>query len=259
MTLSTSLAPHLPLLRRYARALTGAQKSGDAYVAATLQALVEDPGALDSTLDPRAALYRAFHAIWASSTADDSEPESKLAAKAQERLRALTPLHRQALLLNTVEGFTVDDTAAIIGVERARAADLIANARAELEDQTRSRVLIIEDEMLIAFDLSDIVERLGHEVVATVDTATKAVAAAEGQRPDLILADIQLADGSSGIDAVRDILSQFSVPVIFITAFPDRLLTGERPEPTFLISKPYQEQVVQAAISQALFFETTAM
>jgi len=181
-----------------------------------------------------------------------------MAAKAQERLQTLTPRHRQALLLSTVEGFSVDETAAIIGVERSRAAELIANARAEIESQTRANVLIIEDEMLIAFDLTDIIERLGHRVVATVDTAAKAVAAAEEHRPDLILADIQLADGSSGIDAVKAILSASKVPVLFITAFPDRLLTGERPEPTFLITKPYQEQVVQAAVSQALFFESSA-
>ncbi|MBU2381500.1 MAG: response regulator, partial [Alphaproteobacteria bacterium] len=73
-------------------------------------------------------------------------------------------------------------------------------------------------------------------------------------RPGLVLADIQLADGSSGIDAVKDILKRFDVPVIFITAFPERLLTGERPEPTFLITKPFQPETVKAAISQALFF-----
>jgi CheY-like chemotaxis protein len=93
--------------------------------------------------------------------------------------------------------------------------------------------------------------------VATVDTAAKAVQAANQERPDLILADIQLADGSSGIDAVKDILASFAVPVVFITAFPDRLLTGERPEPTFLITKPYLERTVQAAVSQALFFESS--
>jgi len=74
------------------------------------------------------------------------------------------------------------------------------------------------------------------------------------ERPDLVLADIQLADGSSGIDAVRDILAAYTAPVIFITAYPDRLLTGARPEPTFLISKPFQTETVQAAVSQALFF-----
>jgi CheY-like chemotaxis protein len=263
MNLSNVLAPHIPLLRRYARALTGSQRSGDAYVAATLQALIEDRGAFDMSLPPRVALYRVFHAIWDSAHIDPAPAAadgsgSNLAAKAQERLRALTPLSRQALLLTTVEGFTTDEAARIIGAPWSEVTALVAEARAEIERQTRARVLIIEDETLIAIDLSDIVSKLGHEVVATADTASKAIAAAAQHKPDLVLADIQLADGSSGIDAVNEILHRVAVPVIFITAFPDRLLTGERPEPTFLITKPYLEETVQAAVSQALFFETTA-
>lgn len=259
MNLSNVIAPHIPLLRRYARALTGSQRSGDAYVAATLQTLIDDRSAFDMSLPPRVALYRVFHVIWGSSNIEPSPPETHgLAAKAQERLRSLTPLSRQALLLTTVEGFTTDEAARIVGRPWAQVTDLVAEARAEIERQTRARVLIIEDETLIAIDLSDIVAKLGHEVVATADTASKAIAAAAAHQPDLVLADIQLADGSSGIDAVNEILHRVSVPVIFITAFPDRLLTGERPEPTFLITKPYLEETVQAAVSQALFFETTA-
>lgn len=259
MSLSTTLAPLLPLLRRYARALTGSQSSGDAYVAATLEALIQDRSVLDADLPPRVGLYRAFHAIWSSSLVEPKpESESGLAARAQKRLASLTPLRRQALLLTTLEGFSVSDAALIIGVDPQEAGVLVSAARSEIERQTAARILIIEDEMLIAVDLSEIVEKLGHTVVATVDTAAKAVRAAAAHRPDLILADIQLAEGSSGIDAVKQILKDAPVPVIFVTAFPERLLTGERPEPTFLITKPYLEQTVQAAVSQALFFESSA-
>ncbi|MDP8913796.1 MAG: response regulator, partial [Pseudomonadota bacterium] len=86
-----------------------------------------------------------------------------------------------------------------------------------------------------------------------------AVALANDTEPDLVLADIQLADGSSGVEAVEDILEKMEVPVIFVTAFPERLLTGERPEPTFLITKPFQRSTVKAAIAQALFFDTTTV
>ena len=85
-------------------------------------------------------------------------------------------------------------------------------------------------------------------------THSEAVELYHRTSPRMVLADIQLADGSSGIDAVNDILMNHAVPVIFITAFPERLLTGERPEPTFLITKPFQPETVKAAISQALFF-----
>ena len=136
---------------------------------------------------------------------------------------------------------------------------LVADALAEIDSQTRARVLIIEDEPLIAMDLETIVRDQGHEVTGVAVTRDEAVALALDDRPGLVLADIQLADDISGIDAVKDILAQFNVPVIFITAFPERLLTGERPEPTFLITKPFQRSTVKAAISQALFFDQSTV
>ena len=74
----------------------------------------------------------------------------------------------------------------------------------------------------------------------------------------MILADIQLADGSSGLEAVNEILGMLEVPVIFITAYPERFLTGSRPEPAFLITKPFLTDTVKAVISQALFFQRKA-
>ena len=119
---------------------------------------------------------------------------------------------------------------------------------------TGRNILVVEDEPLIAMDIEQLVESLGHKVVSVARTHKEAVSLFAQTNPRMILADIQLADGSSGIDAVKDILAEFNVPVIFITAFPERLLTGERPEPTFLITKPFQRSTVKAAISQALFF-----
>ncbi|MET0372811.1 MAG: response regulator, partial [Rhizorhabdus sp.] len=136
---------------------------------------------------------------------------------------------------------------------------LVSEAISEIDSQTRTRVLVIEDEPLIAMDLESIVRDMGHEVTGVAVTRDEAVALAMEERPGLVLADIQLADDSSGIDAVKDILAEFAVPVIFITAFPERLLTGERPEPTFLITKPFQRSTVKAAISQALFFNAATV
>ena len=167
----------------------------------------------------------------------------------------MTPLSRQALLLTAMEGFTPEDTAYLIEVDADEVEALVAEALAEIEKQTRARVLIIEDEPIIAMDIETIVRDLGHDVTGVAVTRDEAVALAMEDRPGLVLADIQLADDSSGIDAVKDILAEFEVPVIFITAFPERLLTGERPEPTFLITKPFQRSTVKAAISQALFFD----
>ena len=157
-----------------------------------------------------------------------------------------------------MEGFSHEDAAFLIDKKPEEVSTLVKDALTEIEKQTKTRVLIIEDEPIIAMDIESIVLDLGHEVTSIAVTRDEAVAAAEEQKPGLILADIQLADDSSGIDAVKDILEKFAVPVIFITAFPERLLTGERPEPTFLITKPFQRSTVKAAIAQALFFKSTA-
>jgi CheY-like chemotaxis protein len=118
--------------------------------------------------------------------------------------------------------------------------------------------MIIEDEPLIAMDLESLVESLGHGVTGIARTHREAVALAGKKQPGLILADIRLADMSSGVDAVKEILLSFEVPVIFITAYPEQLLTGERPEPAFLITKPFRPANVTAVISQALFFGRNA-
>ena len=261
MSLGQQLAPHLPFLRRYGRALTGSQTHGDRYVRATLEAIVAAPEEFPRDVDPRLGLYRTFHAIW-NSTNYDETPESMSASLgdgqesiARARLARMTPLSRQALLLTAMEGFTPEDAGYLIDVEVAEVDSLVAEALAEIEQQTRARVLIIEDEPIIAMDIETIVRDLGHEVTGVAVTRDEAVALAMEDRPGLVLADIQLADDSSGIDAVKDILAEFEVPVIFITAFPERLLTGERPEPTFLITKPFQRSTVKAAIAQALFFD----
>jgi CheY-like chemotaxis protein len=262
MSLGQDLAPHLPFLRRYARALTGTQGHGDAFVKATLEAIVAAPNEFPRHVDPRLGLYRTFHAIWSSANIEDDPGELEAEDPegiAKARLARITPLSRQALLLTAMEGFTPEDAGYLIGASADDVERLVAEALAEIERQTRAEVLIIEDEPIIAMDIETIVRDLGHSVTGVAVTRDEAVAQAMARRPGLVLADIQLADDSSGIDAVKDILQEFQVPVIFITAFPERLLTGERPEPTFLITKPFQRSTVKAAIAQALFFDSATL
>ena len=261
MVLAHEIAPHLPLLRRYARALTGSQDSGDAFVGATLEAIIASPEEFSRDVPPRVGLYRIFHAVWSTASIevpDEANTLDRREAIARKRLSSLTPITRQALLLTVMEGFSNAQAARILELDSEKVADLVAAAVDEIDRQTSTSVLIIEDEPVIAMDLEGIVAGLGHAVTAITDTRDLAIKVAIEKRPGLVLADIQLADGSSGIDAVKDILNSFEVPVIFITAYPERLLTGERPEPTFLITKPFQSETVRAAISQALFFESTA-
>ena len=257
MSLSTRIAPHLPFLRRYARAVTGSQAAGDGYVAAVLEALIEDIGLFPDTSNDRISLYKLFCSQFEKISIDLTENASPFAweQQAAANLSLIAPAPRQAFLLVSVEGFSIADAAEIMGLSQGEFSKLLTVASEDISRQVATDVLIIEDEPLIAMDLEQIVRDLGHEVTGVAVTRDEAVALAMEDRPGLVLADIQLADDSSGIDAVKDILAEFSVPVIFITAFPERLLTGERPEPTFLITKPFQRETVKTTISQALFFD----
>ena len=254
MSMTQTLAPHLPYLRRYARALTGSQASGDAHVRAALQALLTGDEALAEGVPPRVGLYRLFHAIWESGAEhyDEAAGSGSGPGKTPEnRLRALSASKRAALLLTAVEAFIIDE-----GPEEVEKA--ILDAQKTIDSQLASRVMIIEDEPIIAMDLENLVSELGHKVVAVASTKDEAVAKAHSERPGLVLADINLGEGGSGIDAVSEILAAFDIPVIFITAYPEKLLTGERPEPTYLIAKPFLPETVQATVGQALFFHPVA-
>ena len=247
MSFRQQLASQLPYLRRYARALTGSQSLGDAAVRETLEALLEAPEEWDETAPVKTELFRTFHRIW------NSEMIAPLESRGRSGVIAEFPVkRRQSLLLSTVEGFTVSDVAAILGISQEDVSQHVQAARSAIEDALSARVLIIEDESIIALHIKQIVESLGHEAIAIVRTRAEAVAKARDERPELVLADISLADGSSGIDAVKDILAEQTVPVIFITAFPERLLTGERPEPTYLITKPFEPETVIAPSGLAL-------
>jgi len=259
MSISQAILPHLPYLRRYARALSGTQAAGDSYVGAALEVLIEDPKLFDSNLDPRVSLYRTFSGLWNSVGINlKAEGQDDPGNLVDRKLESITPLPRQAFLLSSVEGFSLPEIALILNAGDAEIEALIDQAGREIATQVATDVLVIEDEPMIAMDLESIVEGLGHRVLGVARTRTEALDAIQKSTPGLVLADIQLADGSSGLDAVNEMLASFEVPVIFITAYPDRLLTGERPEPAFLITKPYQPDTVKAIVSQALFFDRRA-
>jgi CheY-like chemotaxis protein len=257
MSISDAIAPHIPFLRRFARALCGTQAAGDAYVAATLEEILADPACFDAKLEPKVALYKLFLRSWRSVSLNAHVEPRDIGDEnsAARNLAAISLEPRMAFLLSAVESFNPGEIAQVIDCTPEKAADYIDRAGREISEQIRTTVLIIEDEPLIALDIQSLVEQLGHDVTTIARTHTEAVRAALKARPGLILADIQLADGSSGLEAVNEILGTQEVPVIFITAFPERFLTGQAPEPAFLITKPFSADSVKAVISQALFFD----
>jgi DNA-directed RNA polymerase specialized sigma24 family protein len=240
-----------PFLRRYARALTGSQTNGDGLVARAIEELLSGSVRLDPDLSLRVGLYRVLHQVW-NATGQDSDSRSTI----DRRLQGLSPDRRAALLLVGMEGFADEEAAQVLEMGAGVFKTVLGEAERDLDQQLASKVLIIEDEPIIALDLTRLVRELGHDVVGAAATRSEAVEMARADPPGLVLADVRLADGSNGIDAANDILSEIDVPVIFITAFPEHLLTGERPEPAFLITKPFREEAVRALVAQALFFHT---
>ena len=261
-SLSSLIALQLPYLRRFARALTGSQASGDAYSLAALEALVEADEVPGDRAGVRKALFKVFLTIWTSipihHLADPVAVTQALRA-ADRNLEALTPMPRVAFLLRAQEGFESEEIADMMNIPIVDVEALIKQAGHEIAAQLSTDILIIEDEVIIAIDLEALVTDLGHRVTRIARTHKEAVAAFADKAPGLVLADIHLADGSSGLEAANEILTECQVPVIFITAYPERLLTGERPEPTFLITKPFRPETVMAIVSQALFFDRRAL
>ncbi len=257
MSLTARVAIHLPLLRRFARAVTGSQTSGDAYVAAMLESLIADISIMPKEDDDKVAVYKLFISVFDRLDVTPKPIDTPFAweKRAANNLLNLPKRERIAFLLMALEGFSSSAAATVLDISEAEFSRLIDEATRQISEQVVTDVMIIEDEPLIALDIEQMVEELGHTVTGIARTHSEAIKLYSETKPKLVLADIQLADGSSGIDAVNDILkTDSSIPVIFITAFPERLLTGERPEPAFLVTKPFNPDMVKALISQALFF-----
>ena len=231
----------LPYARRYARALAGQQAAGDAMVADALRAVLAaapGQGGLSTDAGARTALYTAI---------GDLAPEEPAGAA------EVSPLQRRLLLLTALEEQTLTAAAAACCLSPEAAELELRLAREHLRSGAAARVLIIEDEPIIALDIQELVERCGHSVVGIASTEAEAVEIAEAERPGLVLADINLGAGGDGTSAVARILRTVTtMPVIFVTAYPERLLTGEALEPAFVITKPFDPTTLAVATYQAV-------
>ena len=225
----------LPYARRYARALTGSQQHGDALVAEALRGvLAATPPAGEHAL--RVAMYGAI---------SDAAPY-------EDAGQEMNSVQRKLLLLTALEELPLTDAAAALRLQVDAAEHELRVARDRLRAGAAARVLIIEDEPIIALDIQELVERCGHSVVGIAATEQEAVEIARRDPPTLVLADINLGVGGDGATAVARILKDISVPVIFVTAYPERLLTGDVTEPAFVITKPFDPTTLAVATYQAV-------
>ncbi len=253
MSVSHDIVRLLPYLRRYARALTGAQSTGDEYVRLCLEAILAEPERIKKANDLRVELFAVFHDAWGA--VDSAVPAARGEGSGLNRqLAALPSIERQVLLLIALERFSTSEASQILKLDETDVVRKLDVARQELRRQATARVLIIEDEPVIAMDIAGIVESLGHEVIGIAGRHAEAVELARQYQPGLVLADVQLQDGDSGILAVQEIMRSMDAPVIFVTGFPERLLTGDRVEPAFIVTKPFDQETLKVAIVQALSF-----
>lgn len=235
MRLADNLERELPYMRRYARAVTGSGERGDALVEAALVSFMDDVPPATGRLEIFTRLEQTIRASGVATAGTDT-----------------ASLPRRALLLTAMEGFAPGDAALIMGCADEEISQLITDAENDLTASLAADVFIIEDEPIVAVHIEQIARSLGHNVVGHATTCEQAVEACRALKPSLLLVDIQLADGSSGAEAANIITRELDIPVVFITAFSERLLTGRIGEPIYLIAKPFRPDMLKAVMSQAL-------
>jgi len=255
------LLPHLPYLRRYARALTGSQRRGDSYVAATIESILAEVALDELAAKPKILLFRSFHDVWQRlappPVAEGGGPEDEQVRTVKRALAAMPRWDRQAYLLNRLEKFEVADIATILRTKPEEVELRIERAADQIADVPAARILIIEDDPVIALGHAQIVRDMGHDVAGIAATKAAALALNAGETPDVLLVDIRLQGDDDGLETVEEIIKTSSTPVVFVTGHPEDLLTGRKREPAFVIAKPFDPEVLKVAISNALAFRNS--
>ncbi|TXL73321.1 response regulator [Vineibacter terrae] len=252
---SRQLLDTLPFLRRYARALTGSQDKGDQWVRLCVEVLLQQPELMRDGTSTKVDVFALFHRLqrpFGGLDSDGGGDPGTAPGRLKVQIGEIPDMQRKVLLLTVLEGFAIEDAARILAITPAEAEEALRTAREELRRVASVRVLVIEDEAVIALDVAKIVRGAGHQVVGIAATEDAAVSLAAKHTPDLVIADIQLRGDDNGMAAVRQILKSMSVPIIFVTGYPERLLTGEGIEPAFVITKPFDPDLLKTAMAQAL-------
>ena len=249
------LTRQLPYLRRHARMLLGRQDHADLVIEEALRELLRAGDSVAIAHDPRRELLKAlYEALHVQGQPEQTASSAETTEPVDARLQSLSLPRRSVLLLLSVERLSVTEVGDVTGLNSSDVLRLAREAQNDVERRLETDILIIEDEWAIARDLRRIVSDLGHRVTGVAASREQALQLAARDNPGLVLADLHLADGDSGVDAVREIFRDRPTPAIFVTAFPERLLARARPEPIYLITKPFSPAMIKSTVSQALFF-----
>ncbi len=247
---------NLPSLRRFARVLVGNTKWADTAIEQMLELSTTRPWYWEDAEPSKTNLYRAFLRYWndplRTRVASSRAGASLEKVNTTEITGREISIPRQAFLLVSLEKFSSSEVCIILDLREDQLEVSLQQAREQMRCGYSANILIIEDELLIALDLELIATELGHNVVGLARTHEEALAIASGTDLDLILADLNLADGSSGVRASEELMKSKSLPVIYISGISENFVTGRASEAEFFLSKPFQRENARALIGHAL-------
>jgi CheY-like chemotaxis protein/DNA-directed RNA polymerase specialized sigma24 family protein len=249
---AVEIIDQLPDLRRYAAALVGDQAHADTLIELCLERLLAEQERL-SGQRLRLALFALFdvvHDEWLRTVATP-EATADTADALHRSLHHLPLEERKALLLLTVVHFTHREAAQVLRAAPEIVLRRVLAARERLRRTLSHRVLVIEDEPMMAMNIVTIMTHMGHEVCGVARTRREALTRVRETQPTLILADVRLHDGDNGIATVREIVRQHAVPVIFVTGHAHDLV-AQQFRPTVVVGKPFAPRTLEAAVRRVL-------
>lgn len=245
------LNSHLPYLRRYARALTGATHLGDDLVTRGVEAAVMAPTRFGIPGPKRAPLYALLNLLF------DADGEGRPMASPhpiEQVLARLPEPERRLYLLTALEELPLAEAAAVEQMVVEDAAERLCRVRERLRCDLTARVMVVEENPILALDLGSVVTEMGHVVCGTAATESEAMVLADTEQPTLALLDVRLADGGSGIEVARKLHEKMSaLRVIFVTGNDGEIERLNQTPLGPVVRKPFSAEAVRAAITRIVF------
>ncbi|WP_245613094.1 PhyR family response regulator anti-anti-sigma factor [Skermanella stibiiresistens] len=249
----------LPYMRRYGRALTGSTSRGDDLVTRAMEDALGDPVTFrldaDEEVATRRRLYALLNTLFDAPTggAGGKTAATEAGHPMEAALGTLPELERRVFLLVSLEELPTSQAADVLDLPVEQIREALGRAQNAMREQLVANILIVEDDAIIAYDLTETVLAMGHKVCGTAATMEEALAAAAANQPSLALMDLRLAHGGSGITTAQALRESRALPIIFVTAFAEELKQRGLDYLGPVIKKPFTREQIERAITQAVF------
>ena len=239
-------AAHLPLLRRYARALTGNARRGDNVAESSLRVMLANSQAGETP--DRVELFRTFSRLFDASLQADGTNGGLISLA--------SPLSAQAYLLQELEEFSPAEAARILGVALPRLRELTEAGAKAIHLESGRKVLILDTERMISIEIGFALEEFGVRIAGMPSTAEAASALTHSEQPDAIILTSAIRFGvhRAPLAVAEDLQKICNSALVLMTGYPQRFLQGREGEWAFIMAKPFRPAAVAAVVSQALRF-----